>query len=55
MFDIVYSDTVGRATSFLVSGILCFVISLIYNKLDAKLRYLGGSYEKENSNNIMSK
>lgn len=55
MFDIVYSDTVGRATSFLVSGILCFVISLIYNKLDTKLRNSGGYYEKENSNNTMFK
>ncbi len=30
MFDIVYSNTLGHAVSFFVSGILCFSISAIY-------------------------
>jgi len=34
MVDITYSNTLGHAVSFFVSGILCFVISLIYNYID---------------------
>ena len=31
MIDITYENTIGRALSFLISGILCFGISAIYN------------------------
>ena len=31
MIDITYENTIGRAISFLISGILCFGISAIYN------------------------
>jgi len=36
MVDISYDNTLGHAMSFFVSGILCFVISLIYNYIDKK-------------------
>ncbi|MBQ6697248.1 MAG: DUF2339 domain-containing protein [Lachnospiraceae bacterium] len=36
MIDISYENTLGNAISFFVSGILCFVISLIYNYIDKK-------------------
>ena len=38
MFDIKYDSTVENAVSFFVSGVLCFVISFIYNRIDGKLR-----------------
>ncbi len=34
MIDITYENTIGRAISFLVSGILCFGISAIYNHFE---------------------
>lgn len=34
MIDITYENTVGRAVSFLISGILCFGISAIYNHFE---------------------
>lgn len=37
MIDITYENTLGNAMSFFVSGILCFVISLIYNFIDGKI------------------
>lgn len=36
MVDISYDNTLGHAVSFFVSGILCFVISLIYNYIDKR-------------------
>ena len=38
MVDINYSNTLGNALSFFASGILCFVISLIYNFIDRKMQ-----------------
>lgn len=38
MVDINYTNTLGNALSFFVSGILCFVISLIYNLIDKKVQ-----------------
>lgn len=38
MVDINYDNTLGNALSFFVSGILCFVISLIYNFIDGKVK-----------------
>ena len=38
MIDIKYDSTVENAVSFFVSGVLCFVISFIYNRIDGKLR-----------------
>lgn len=38
MFDIKYDSTIENAVSFFVSGVLCFVISFIYNRIDGKLR-----------------
>lgn len=38
MVDINYSNTLGNALSFFASGILCFVISLIYNFIDKKMK-----------------
>lgn len=38
MVDISYENTLGNALSFFVSGILCFVISLIYNYIDKKMQ-----------------
>lgn len=38
MVDIYYDNTVGRALSFFVSGLLCFVISIIYNCIDKKMK-----------------
>lgn len=34
MVDIHYENTIGRAASFLVCGVLCFVINIIYNRID---------------------
>ena len=34
MIDITYENTIGRAISFLISGILCFAISAIYNHFE---------------------
>lgn len=38
MIDISYENTLGHALSFFVSGVLCFVISLIYNYIDKKMQ-----------------
>jgi len=38
MLDISYANTLGHALSFFVSGVLCFVISLIYNFIDKKMQ-----------------
>ena len=38
MIDIKYDSTVETAVSFFVSGVLCFVISFIYNRIDSRLR-----------------
>ena len=38
MIDISYANTLGHALSFFVSGVLCFVISLIYNLIDKKMQ-----------------
>lgn len=38
MVDITYDNTLGNALSFFISGILCFVISLIYNYIDGKVK-----------------
>ena len=38
MIDIKYDSTIENAVSFFVSGVLCFVISFIYNKIDSKMR-----------------
>ena len=38
MVDITYENTLGHAVSFFISGILCFIISLIYNFIDGKIR-----------------
>jgi len=38
MIDISYENTLGNALSFFGSGILCFVISLIYNYIDKKIK-----------------
>lgn len=38
MIDIHYANTLGNAFSFFASGILCFVISLIYNHIDKKMK-----------------
>lgn len=37
MFDFVHKNTIQTALSFFVCGLLCFFISLIYNKIDKKL------------------
>lgn len=37
MLDINYENTLGHAFSFFICGILCFVISTIYNMLDKKI------------------
>lgn len=36
MVDISYANTLGNALSFFASGILCFMLSLIYNYIDRK-------------------
>lgn len=38
MVDISYENTLGNALSFFASGILCFIISLIYNYIDRKIQ-----------------
>lgn len=40
LFDIVYNSTVERALSFFICGILCFLISMIYNRLDKKFLHI---------------
>ena len=37
MIDLTYDNTVGRAISFFVSGVLCFVISALYSVAEKKL------------------
>ena len=34
MIDIHYDSTIENAVSFFVSGVLCFIISFIYNRID---------------------
>ena len=34
MIDIQYDSTIENAVSFFVSGVLCFIISFIYNRID---------------------
>lgn len=36
LFDITYNDTLLKTLSFFICGILCFAISMIYNKIDKK-------------------
>lgn len=38
MVDVSYTNTLGNALSFFVSGMLCFAISLIYNLIDKKMQ-----------------
>ena len=38
MIDIKYDSTLENAVSFFVSGILCFIISFLYNKIDHSLK-----------------
>ncbi|MBD5457743.1 MAG: DUF2339 domain-containing protein [Lachnospiraceae bacterium] len=38
MIDIKYDSTLENAISFFVSGILCFIISFLYNKIDHSLK-----------------
>ena len=38
MVDITYSNTMGHALSFFVSGVLCFVISALYNIADKRYK-----------------
>lgn len=37
MIDISYENTLGHALSFFACGVLCFVISMIYNVIDKKI------------------
>lgn len=39
LLDITYENTAGHAFSFFVCGILCFVISTIYNVVDKKINH----------------
>jgi uncharacterized membrane protein len=38
MIDIAYSNTLGHAISFFISGLLCFTISAIYNYVGKKMK-----------------
>ncbi|MCH5256843.1 MAG: DUF2339 domain-containing protein [Lachnospiraceae bacterium] len=38
MIDIHYDNTIENAVSFFVSGVLCFIISFIYHKIDTSFR-----------------
>lgn len=38
MVDINHTNTLGNALSFFASGVLCFVINLIYNLIDKKMQ-----------------
>lgn len=38
MIDIQYDSTIENAVSFFVSGVLCFIISFIYNKIDTNFK-----------------
>lgn len=38
MIDIHYDSTIENAVSFFVSGVLCFIISFIYHKIDTSFR-----------------
>lgn len=38
MIDIKYDSTIENAVSFFVSGVLCFIISFIYNKIDTNFK-----------------
>ncbi len=41
LFDIKYEDSMGRVFGYIASGILCFVIVWIYNRMQAKLKEKG--------------
>lgn len=47
MVDIYYSNTLGHALSFFGSGLLCFVISMIYNQVDKKMKEEEGVAQSE--------
>lgn len=38
LIDITYNNSIGRAFSFFICGVLCFAISLIYNKIDKNFK-----------------
>lgn len=38
MIDIKYDSTLENAVSFFVCGLLCFVISFLYNRIDHHLK-----------------
>lgn len=38
MIDITYDNTLGHALSFFISGVLCFVISAIYTRVEKKMK-----------------
>jgi hypothetical protein len=37
MIDLTYDNTIGRAVSFFISGVLCFVISALYSIAEKKM------------------
>ena len=45
MIDIKYDSTIENAVSFFVSGVLCFIISFIYHRIDT-------SFKKNNSSGL---
>ncbi len=47
MIDISYDNSMGNAISFLVAGVLCFAISLIYNLIDNRLNKKSGESDSE--------
>ena len=49
MIDITYDNTAGHALSFFISGVLCFVISALYNIADKKLN--AGNVDKPHESN----
>lgn len=38
MIDMTYNNTLGHAVSFFISGVLCFVISAIYARVEKKMK-----------------
>lgn len=46
MLDIFFNNLYMRALGFIISGILCFIISLIYNNIDKRLQNKEGKQEK---------
>lgn len=51
MIDISYENTLGHALSFFISGILCFVISMIYNVISKRVHTdeMSGGMDNESS------